>query len=317
MRVTTAGQTQAIIARLLDTSSKLADASDQVTSGLKVSKMSDDPTSASLIVRDNATLRGIDQYTRNATSTGTALDAEDTVTQQLNDLLNRAKQLGVGANSATTTPSERAASAAEVQQLLAQAVSLGNTKVGNTYLFGGTTNDGREPFDPSQPAFVPTDPATTAGGTPTPHYPVGQLSIDVGAGGQTVTGAHDGTSIFLGTTNGAPDSTKGVLPALQQLQQALAGSDPSKIGAALTSLDTAFDTLQVHIGELGARQNQVDAVKTGLTGLQSSVTQQQSDLRDVDTAQAYTEMVARQTAYQAAMMASSKVMGLSLTDYLK
>ncbi|HEY0777248.1 MAG TPA: flagellin [Gemmatirosa sp.] len=317
MRVTSAGQTQAIIARLLDSSSKLADAQDQVTSGLKVSKMSDDPTSASLIVRDSATLRGIDQYSRNATSAGTALDAEDSVTQQLTDLLNRAKELGVGANSATTTASERAASAAEVQQLLSQAVSLGNTKVGNTYLFGGTSNDGREPFDQSQPNFVPTDPATTPGGAAVPRYPVGQLSIDVGAGGQTVTGAHDGTTIFFGTTNGAPDSTKGVLPALQQLQKALTDPDPSKIGGAITSLDTAFDTLQVHVGELGARQNQVDAVKTGLTALQSTVTQQKSDLSDVDTAQAYTEMVARQTAYQTAMLASSKVMGLSLTDYLR
>ena len=32
---------------------------------------------------------------------------------------------------------------------------------------------------------------------------------------------------------------------------------------------------------------------------------------------AITEMVARQTAYQAAMLASSRVMGLSLTEYLR
>ncbi|GJG86626.1 flagellar hook-associated protein 3 [Gemmatimonadetes bacterium T265] len=317
MRVTTAGQTQAIIARLLDTSSKLAEAQDQVTTGLKVSKMSDDPTSASLVVRDSAALRGIDQYTRNATTTGTALAAEDSVTQQLSDLLNRAKELGVGANSSTASASARAASAAEVQQLLDQAVSLGNTKVGNTYLFGGTNNDGREPFDATQSNFVPTDPSTTPGGAPVPRYPQGQLSVDVGAGGQTVTGAHDGTTLFLDTTNGAPNSSKGVLPALQQLQQALAGSNTSAIAGALTAIDTASDTLQVHVGELGARQDQVDAVKTGLTALQTTLTQQKSDLSEVDTAQAYTEMVARQTAYQTAMLASSKVMGLSLTDYLK
>jgi len=37
----------------------------------------------------------------------------------------------------------------------------------------------------------------------------------------------------------------------------------------------------------------------------------------VDMEEAITEMVARQTAYQAAMQASSRVMGLSLTDYLR
>lgn len=317
MRVTTAGQTQAIIARLLDSQSKLAEAQDQVTTGLKVGKMSDDPTAASQVVRDSAALRGISQYTRNATAAGTSLDAEDSALQQLTTLLDRAKEIGVGANSATANAAARSADAAEVQQLLAQAVSIGNTKVGDNYLFGGASNDGRPPFDPTQATFVPTDPATTAGGAPVPRYPQGQLAVDVGAGGQTVTGAHDGTTIFLGTTNGSPDSSKGILAALRQLQGALTGSDTSQISGAMTAVDGAFDTLQVHVGELGARQNQVDAVKTGLTALQSTLTQQKSDLSEVDTAQAYTEMVARQTAYQTAMLASSKVMGLSLTEYLR
>jgi len=38
---------------------------------------------------------------------------------------------------------------------------------------------------------------------------------------------------------------------------------------------------------------------------------------EVDAAEAFTEAVARQTAYQAAMLASSRVMGLSLADYLR
>ena len=317
MRVTTAGQTQAIIARLMDSSSKLGDAQDQVASGLKVAKMSDDPTAASQVVRDQTALRGIDQYSRNATSIGTSLDSEDSALQQITDILNRAKELGTAANSATASATSRAASAAEVQQLFNQAVSTGNTKVGDTYLFGGTNNDGREPFDATQPNFVPTDPSTTTGGAPVPRYPVGERSLDVGAGGQTLAGAHDGTSVLLGTTNGVPDSSKGVLAALQQLQQSLSSTDPSTISGSLTSIDTAFDAVQVRVSDLGARQNRVDAVKTSLTALQSTFTQQKSDLSEVDTAQAYTEMVARQTAYQTAMMASSKVMGLSLTDYLK
>ncbi len=317
MRVTTAGQTQAIIARLMDASSKLSDAQDQVSSGLKLTKMSDDPTAASQVVRAQASLRGIDQYTRNATGTSTLLNAEDGALQQITDILNRAKELGTAGNSSTASASSRAAAAAEVQQLFAQAVNLGNTKVGNTYLFGGTSNDGREPFDATQPNFVPTDPAATVGAPPVPRYPTGERSVDVGAGGQTLPGPHDGTSVFLGTTNGAPDSSKGVLAALQQLQQSLSSADPSTIGNALTSVDAAVDSVQVRVGDLGARQNRVDAVKTSLAALQTTFTQQKSDLSQVDTAQAYTEMVARQTAYQTAMMASSKVMGLSLTEYLR
>ena len=316
MRVTTAGQTQAIIARLLESQSQLAAAQDRATTGLKVSKMSDDPTSASTIVRDSAALRGITQYTRNVQGVTASLNAEDSALQQLNDLMNRAKEVGVEVNTATATPTARAAAAAEVQQLFTQAVAVANTKVGNEYVFGGTNNDGRQPFDASSATFVPSD-TPTVGGPSVPRYPTGVRTIEVGAGGQTLAGAHDGTSVFLGYTNGAPDATRGVLPALKQLAAALGGTDASQIGGAITTLDTAFDQTQIHVGELGARQNQTDSVGTGLTALQSTLTQQKSDLSEVDTAQAYTEMVARQTAYQTAMLASSKVMGHSLTDYLR
>lgn len=320
MRVSTAGQTQAIIARLLDSQSKLAEAQQRATSGIKVGRMSDDPTAASAIVHDSTALRGIEQYARNAQSVSVSLDAEDSALQQVNDLLNRAKEVGVEVNTATATPAARTAAAAELQQLVKQAVAVANTKIGSQYVFGGTNNNGRPPFDASSSTFVPSDPApagSAAGAAPVPRYPTGVRAIDVGAGGQTLDGPHDGTSVFLGYTAGAPDATRGVLPALQQLAAAVGGSDPSQIGAALTAIDDAVSQTSVRVGELGARQNQTDLVSTGLTALQTSLAQHKSSLREVDAEQAITEMLARQTAYQAAMLASSKVIGLSLTDYLR
>lgn len=316
MRVTTAGQTHAIITRLLASQSSLAEAQDRATSGLKVAKMSDDPTAASTIVRDSTALHGITQYSRNVSTVTASLDAEDSAIQQLGTILDRAKEVGVEVNTATATPTARTAAAAEVRQLLAQAVAVANTKVGTEYVFGGTNNDGRAPFDASSANFVPSD-ASTPGGSPVPRFPTGVRTVDVGAGGQTLQGAHDGTSVFLGYTGGAPDATKGVLPALQQLVTTLGSGDASTIGSAIANLDDANGALQVRIGELGARQNQADATGTTLTALQSTLTQQKSGLSEVDMEQAITEMLARQTAYQAAMMASSKVMGLSLTDYLR
>ena len=42
-----------------------------------------------------------------------------------------------------------------------------------------------------------------------------------------------------------------------------------------------------------------------------------SKTEDVDLESAITELMTRQTAYQAAMLATSKVLGTSLTDYLR
>lgn len=320
MRVTTAGQTQTIITRLLDSQRRLAEAQQRATSGLRVEKMSDDPTAGSTIMRAGAGLRGIQQYTRNVEGAGAALDAEDSALQQLSALMDRAKELGVGANSATADAAARAAAGVEVRELLKQAIAVGNTKVGDEYLFGGLTSDGREPFDPTATDFVPTDPppAGSPAGTPaTPRFPDGQRVIEVGAGGQRVAGAHDGTTVFLGRAGGAPTASAGLLPALKQLSDALAAGDQAAVAPALTALDAASAGLQATVGEVGARQNTVDSVKTGLSALGATLSRQKSDLSEVDAEQAITEMLSRQTAYQAAMLASSKVMGLSLVEYLR
>jgi len=128
------------------------------------------------------------------------------------------------------------------------------------------------------------------------------------APGQTMAGAHDGDTLLV---------QSGVLASLQALYAGLSTDDPAAITAAMPGLDTAFGAVQTIVGDVGARANRIDAVTAGLDALTSTLTQRKSDLSEVDMEQAITEMIARQTAYQAAMMASSRVMGMSLADYLR
>jgi flagellar hook-associated protein 3 FlgL len=316
MRVTNAGQTRAMIARLQTGASRLEESQRRVTSGLRVEKMSDDPVAGAAIMKAGGALRGVAQYQRNARSVGAKLDAEDAALGQLGDLLARAKEIGVQQLGGPGTPGTRHAAAAEVRQLLAQAVDVGNTRFGDDFLFGGTTNDGRTPFTTAAPPFVATDPppAGSPPGTPdVPRLPTGERRVEVAAG-QTMAGPHSGAEVFL---PGAPGGADGMLDSLHALQAAIAADDGDAIAAAMTRVDASFERLQGHVGEVGARQNQADTVQAALAALEGAFTTQKSDLSEVDMEQAITEMVARQTAYQAAMLASSKVMGMSLTDYLR
>jgi len=162
-------------------------------------------------------------------------------------------------------------------------------------------------------------PAGAPAGTPAvPRFPDGTRLVEVGAGGQRLRGAHDGTSVFLGrNAAGQPDATTGVFAALRDLEAAMRAPDTGGISAALGAVDAAFGGVQAHVGEVGARQNAAEVVTAGLAALDQSLTRQKAELSEVDAAEAFTEAVARQTAYQAAMLASSRVMGLSLADYLR
>ena len=71
------------------------------------------------------------------------------------------------------------------------------------------------------------------------------------------------------------------------------------------------------LGETGARSNALQIAGQNLTALKLNLTTYRSSLQDVDIEEAVTSMVTKQTAYQAAMMATSKVLGMTLTDYLR
>ena len=56
--------------------------------------------------------------------------------------------------------------------------------------------------------------------------------------------------------------------------------------------------------------------RTGLDTLEFDLTVYRSDLRDTEVDKAMVELVGKQTLYQAAMSATSRILGLTLTNYL-
>ena len=85
----------------------------------------------------------------------------------------------------------------------------------------------------------------------------------------------------------------------------------------MTDLDAAFDSLQTLVGDVGAKGKQLDSTQTNLDAYKANLTTFKSSLEEIDLETAVTELTNRQVAYQAAMLATTKVMGLTLTDYLR
>ena len=110
----------------------------------------------------------------------------------------------------------------------------------------------------------------------------------------------------------------GVLAALRDLTRATAsGGGTTPIRDALGAVDAAFDGVQSLVGETGARANSLQMTASNLDAFEGSLKALKSDLSEVDFEVAVTELVSKQTAYQAAMLASSKVLSLNLADYLR
>ncbi len=278
-------------------------AREEVSTGRRITLMSDDPSAASEVVRVGSSMRAIEQFRRNIRIADGRAYAEENVLNSLGNLLGRGIELAVQGASSTGSEQTREIAKAEVDQLISAAVDLGNTRFAGEYLFGGTRANEKPfgvPASSSDPFSVLLD------GSGDPVNPSGSLQVEI-ADGRYITPNHNGTEVFLDTN---------ALEALRELSTALGNNDVAAINSALGTLQSAFDSVQSLIGTQGARSSELMEAGDSLDSLQHSLNAFRSDLRDVEVERAMVELVGRQTLYQAAMAATTRVLGLSLADYL-
>lgn len=303
MRVTNQLIQWQTIARVQSSLQAVDAAREQVSSGRKISSMSDDPAGASEVLRTSSSLRALDQFRRNTKLAEARGSAEENALDQLTNTLDRGIELATVQASSNSTPQTRLIAKGEVDQLLSFAVGLGNTKYGDDFLFGGTRGN-------EAPLKVPansTDPFTAlTDASSNPVNPSGSISLEI-RDGHTVNPNHNATEIFLDTNS---------LQALRDLSTALGNNDVAGINSALSSLQGADNKVQTLIGTTGSRMNEFLTNDSALDKQEVSLTTYRSDLRDIEVEKAMVELAGRTTGYQAAMTATSKVLGLSLANYL-
>ena len=116
---------------------QLARVQEQIASGARVNRPSDDPGDAHRIMQLRAQSQSWDRYTGNIDSVELDLEAASTALQEVSEVLARAQELTTQQASGTYSPQNRASIADEIDSLLEQAVARGNHSVLGQYVFGG------------------------------------------------------------------------------------------------------------------------------------------------------------------------------------
>ena len=300
MRISDTMNTQATITNFAQLRQQVDTAQTQVSSGLRFSQASEDPSAAAGVMLNNTQIDALGQFQKNADTATRRVNLEESVLSQMNTLLANAQQLAVSQATATATVATRQTTAQAVNQLLAQAVQLANTKDGNEYLFGGTNST-------AQPFGVVTSGSSYTFTVATPP-PTGARQVEI-APGQLIPTNHDGTQVFV-------DASTGPLASLQNLAAALQGGTQTSVENTLGDLNDQLTSVQSLVGETGAWGNRLQITGSNITAFTNQLTASNATLQDTDIETAMTNLTGRQTAYQAAMAATSRVMGLSLANYL-
>ncbi|WP_320939262.1 flagellar hook-associated protein FlgL, partial [Lysinibacillus capsici] len=130
---------------------KMSKLQDQLNSGSKITRPSDDPVIAVKGMGYRRDLGRVEQYTRNMNEVNNWLDSSDESLNQIGEQMKRVRELVIQAANGTNSIDEREKIKTEIDQIRKQFQEVGNTKIADRYIFSGT-NTGKPLFGPETDA---------------------------------------------------------------------------------------------------------------------------------------------------------------------
>lgn len=153
MRISTAQLYDRSIKGVLDNQSDLSNVQNQLSSGKKILRPSDDPVGAAQVIRLTEEIDLIAQYKKNSNVLTNSLEQEETVLGSINTAVNRARTLMIQAGTGVLNTDDRKAIAIEIEQIRDQVFDLMNTRnATGEYIFAG--------YQSESPAFELNQSAT-------------------------------------------------------------------------------------------------------------------------------------------------------------
>ena len=221
MRVTNQSLSTRLLSSIQTAQTRLSDTQERVATGRRINRPSDDPFGTSRSIASHAKLDNVAQQQRTITMARSELASTESVLTSLGDVVGRAQELAVQADSSALDGPARRQIAAEVNQLLSEAVKLGNSSYAGRYIFAGHQTQ-TAPFVEDVPGQAST--VTYAGDS-------GQIQREIGDGEQMPVNL-DGDAIFTPLFND-----------LIAFRDALNTNDLNGVSAASANMGNALDTV--------------------------------------------------------------------------
>jgi flagellar hook-associated protein 3 FlgL len=271
-------------------------ADQQLSTGLKVNQLSDNPAAAAAFVGNRSESSQDDQFLQNIGTLQSRFQTADSTLGNVVTLLTRAISIGTEGANGTLSASDRQAIAGEVQGLTSQLLGLANTSSQGVYLFAGTAV-GTQPFSLN----TTTNTVMYDGNTNVTSV---QLS-----NGTFINGNLPGSQLFQNSSGNA-------FTALQDLNTALISGN--NIGSAVQEVSNALNQVSTQRVFYGNALNQINLSQNFLNQDKLNLSSQENTLVGADLAAAASNFAQSQTAYQAALQTTSRTLSLpTILDFLK
>lgn len=284
MRVTELTYYNNLVKRLQNQQSKMQRAGEELTSGSRLQRPSDDPIASAAVERLQAAKERHQTFLKVQQELRGELETAEAALAAGSQVVEDAMVLTVQMSSSIHTEASMAAAAREVAMLRVNLLEAGNARHQGRYLFGGVA-DQQAPFDQA---------GTYQGSAVRREVQIGDQQSITQLGGEELFSAQ-GASLF---------------EVFDQLEAALNNADQGAVSATLEQLRAGLTSLIAGRQNLGYQLNRVDHARAFSETMVLDGATHQERLEGADVVEAASRMQLASAAFQASVEVAQRINGL-------
>lgn len=322
MRITQKNLTRAYLSGLNRNINQLSKSNERLSSGKRINKVSDNVTDAQKALKVRNQLRNNEQFVRNIQSIQNEISAQESSAMQMNEILIDVKELLVKAGSGVNSDSDKLIIANEISQLNKSILQLVNVKTSDRYTFSGLNNEAPIQVDASGNVLfngVNVDDILET------DLDNDSIFIDIGIGLKFDTQVDQSSVVQLNTSaihllgygkngNGTPNN---LVSLLNKVVSDLKVGDVSQISEYQKQLSKSVDRVLVQVTDIGTRYAYLENSISRLENEKLNLTDQQNHLESIDYEEETILNKSYDMAYQISLQLGSKVLPLSIFDFMR
>lgn len=293
MRVTQSMLAGSSLRNLSKSYEKMGTYQDQLATGKKINRPSDDPVVAMKGMHYRTNLTEVEQYQRNISEAYQWMENSEAGIEQGTQVLQRVRELMVQASNGTNGPEDLKAIGAEIKQLKEDLVGSANTQVAGNYIFNGT-----------QTKEAPV--TLNADGTVTVNIDKSSFEIEVSKGVQLKANINS-DNVF----------SEDLFAVMGSIEKALSSGDASGLDGLLSDLDGKMDSMSAERAELGARYNRLELIEDRVGKQEIVSTRILSENEDADLEKVIMDLTAQESIHRAALSVGARIIQPTLMDFLR
>ncbi|MFW5896488.1 MAG: flagellar hook-associated protein FlgL [Bacillota bacterium] len=301
MRISERGMTRNVLSDLMANRTRLSRLQEQLSSGSRINRPSDDPGGTMRVMQIKSTLEEIEGFRSNASAAHDWMSATESTLAEISDVVQHVRELAVRGSTDALPQESRDALADEVTESLDHLFSLANSQHVGRYLFGGYKSDEAPYGGDAGTGF------TYSGDSGSITRKIGpDVEIQMNVPGTWGATAED-----------APGFLEKLLNTTAQVRDDLSSGDLDAVNDGIVDLDERQDEVLSARSSLGSRMNRLQMSENRLEDMDLSLKRMLSETADVDIAEAVMNLNMTERAYNVTLATGARILPQTLLDYLR